>query len=100
MWLIDRDAKQFADWGIDYVKYDWKEWTLNEGSKGFEVDKGKSQDKTEAVTKRVFDDFRAQDRDIVVSLSPDHDSAEEDASFRNTATSGVSPATSMRNGAA
>ena len=34
--------------------------------------------KTEAVTKRFFDDFRAVDRDIVISLSPDH-SAHEDS---------------------
>jgi len=24
-WFVDRDARQFADWGIDYVKYDWGE---------------------------------------------------------------------------
>ena len=25
-WFVDADARQFADWGIDYVKYDWKNW--------------------------------------------------------------------------
>jgi len=77
VWLVDRDAKQFADWGIDYVKYDWKEWTLKQGPNGWGQAGGKSSDKTEAVTKRVFDDFRAQDRDIVISLSPDHSAAED-----------------------
>ena len=28
VWFVDRDAQQFADWGIDYVKYDWLEWDL------------------------------------------------------------------------
>ncbi len=76
-WRVDRDAKQFADWGIDYVKYDWKEWTLEKKGDIYKVDRSKPVIKTEAFTKRVFDDFRAQDRDIIVSLSPNH-SREED----------------------
>jgi alpha-galactosidase len=77
VWFVDRDARQFAEWGIDYVKYDWKEWTLVKGVKGYEADKSKSVRKTEAVTKRLHDDFRAVDRDIIISLSPDHDSFED-----------------------
>lgn len=37
VWLVDRDARQFAEWGIDYVKYDWKEWTLEQGANGYEA---------------------------------------------------------------
>ncbi|MFT3992019.1 MAG: glycoside hydrolase family 27 protein [Luteolibacter sp.] len=77
-WFVDRDAKQFADWGIDYVKYDWIDWTLVPGPKGFEADKSKPQRKTEANAKRVFENFRAQDRDIVISLSPGHDAVEDE----------------------
>ncbi|MFT4177085.1 MAG: putative Ig domain-containing protein [Luteolibacter sp.] len=76
-WFVDRDAKQFAEWGIDYVKYDWKEWTLIEGPLSFEVDTSLPVRKTEANTKRVYDDFRSLDRDIVISLSPDHDTEED-----------------------
>lgn len=77
VWLVDRDARQFADWGVDFVKYDWKEWTLEKTGNGYEAVKDKPVHKTEAVTKRVHDDFRAVDRDIVVSLSPDHDALED-----------------------
>lgn len=77
VWLVDRDAKQFADWGVDYVKYDWKEWTLVRQGDGYEVDKSMPQHKTEEITKRFYDDFRALDRDIVISLSPDHDEHED-----------------------
>ena len=77
-WLVDKDAQQFADWGIDYVKYDWKEWQLVKKNKGgYGVDGSKAKIKTEANTKRFYDDFRALDRDIVISLSPCH-TLEED----------------------
>lgn len=77
-WMIDRDARQFAEWGVDYVKYDWKEWSLVKNQAGaFAPAKGKSEDKSEAVTKRFHDDFRAVDRDIVISLSPRHSAAED-----------------------
>lgn len=33
-WFIDRDAKQFAEWGIDYVKYDWVETKLVKDENG------------------------------------------------------------------
>jgi alpha-galactosidase len=77
VWLVDRDARQFAEWGIDYVKYDWKEWTLQKGERGYEAAKDKPRIKTEAITQRVHDDFRALERDIVISLSPDHDNSED-----------------------
>ena len=79
VWFVDRDARQFAEWGIDYVKYDWKEWTLKKSDKGWAPDPQKSERKTEAsgIARRVYDDFRAVDRDIVISLSPDHDETED-----------------------
>ncbi|KAF0096455.1 MAG: alpha-galactosidase [Puniceicoccaceae bacterium 5H] len=79
VWLVDRDARQFAKWGIDYVKYDWKEWTLVEGEKGYWPDASKPQHKTleSGITQRVHHDFRALDRDIVISLSPNHDAYED-----------------------
>jgi len=76
VWLVDRDARQFAKWGIDYVKYDWKEWTLDQTDKGYWPRKDKSEAKTESITKRVYHDFRTLDRDIVISLSPDHSDLE------------------------
>lgn len=79
VWLVDRDARQFAAWGIDYVKYDWKEWTLGKAEKGFWPREDLPQHKTQesGITKRVHDDYRAVDRDIVISLSPNHDDYED-----------------------
>lgn len=44
------DAKQFADWGFDYLKYDWNPAELTE-------------------TKEMYEDLRNSGRDIVFSLS-------------------------------
>ena len=43
-------AKQYADWGIDYLKYDWNPIEIPE-------------------TKAEFDILRNSGRDIVLSLS-------------------------------
>lgn len=79
VWFVDRDARQFAEWGIDYVKYDWKEWTLVPATEGFWPDEKLPERKTpgSGITRRVHDDFRAVDRDILVSLSPRHDEDED-----------------------
>lgn len=79
VWFVDRDARQFAEWGIDYVKYDWKEWTLVPAADGFLPDEKLPERKTSesGITRRVHDDFRAVDRDIVISLSPRHDENED-----------------------
>ena len=77
VWLVDRDARQFAKWGIDYVKYDWVEWTLEKGDEGYWPSEDQPQRKTETNSKRVHDDFRALDRDIVLSFSPVHDALED-----------------------
>ena len=83
VWLIDRDARQFAAWGVDFVKYDWKEWPLVRGADGtFAPDEKANHDKTEAITRRFHDDFRAVDRDIVLSLSPRHSTAEDPIAVR------------------
>lgn len=49
-WFFDRDAKQWADWGFDYVKIDWKPNDV-------------------PTAKRVYEDLQKSNRDIVLSLS-------------------------------
>lgn len=49
-WHFARDARQFADWGFDYVKIDWKPNDL-------------------PTTERLAADLQACPRDIVLSLS-------------------------------
>ncbi len=79
VWFIDRDAKQFADWGIDYVKYDWVEGPLEKQKNGNykRIEDGYLR-KTDSITRRFFNDFRALDRDIVISLSPSTPIAEDE----------------------
>ncbi|MDD7983517.1 glycoside hydrolase family 27 protein [Lentisphaera marina] len=96
VWLVGRDAQQFADWGIDYVKYDWKEWTLEKNEKelahilkkkphlgenalkGYWPSKKKSIKTPESgITKRVHDNFYELERDIILSLSPKHEDLED-----------------------
>jgi alpha-galactosidase len=48
--FADQDVKQWAAWGVDYLKYDWNPIELPE-------------------TKQMFDALRASGRDIVFSLS-------------------------------
>ena len=80
VWFVDRDAQQFADWGIDYVKYDWKEWKLVEKNGSFNPSKsGQAKKLTNGIIQRFHKDFRDLDRDIVLSLSPVH--AEEEDKF-------------------
>ncbi len=77
-WFVDRDAQQFADWGIDYVKYDWVEVELEKDDRGVYRRQSESNiRKTDSITGRFYNDFRSLDRDIVISLSPRH-YAEED----------------------
>ncbi len=49
-WFFDRDARQFAEWGFDYIKVDWQP---NDGP----------------TTRRIHEDLFAAGRDIVLSLS-------------------------------
>lgn len=78
-WFVDRDAKQFAEWGIDYVKYDWVEVPLIKNEQGkYTRDRTVRIKKTDSITSRFYKDFRSLDRDIVLSLSPGHN-PEEDA---------------------
>jgi alpha-galactosidase len=72
-WFIDRDAKQFAEWGIDYVKYDWVETKLVKDENGnYKRPKTTELRKSDSITGRFYNDFRSLDRDIVISLSPSH----------------------------
>ena len=81
VWFVDRDAQQFAEWGIDYVKYDWLEWDLvtdREQKDGVKpVRHGRDKKAENGITQRFYNDFRALDRDIVVSLSPKHNTGED-----------------------
>jgi alpha-galactosidase len=56
--FFDQDAKQWADWGVDYLKYDWHPIDLPH---------------TEAMSKAL----RSSGRDIVYSLSNEADIAHE-----------------------
>jgi len=77
-WFVDRDAKQFAEWGIDYVKYDWVEAELEKNDNGiYQRNNSSKIRKTDSITGRFYDDFRSLDRDIVVSLSPGHNPEED-----------------------
>ncbi|MGI6495453.1 MAG: glycoside hydrolase family 27 protein [Kiritimatiellia bacterium] len=49
-WFFDRDARQWAEWGFDYVKVDWNPNDV-------------------PTTRRIHDDLRRCPRDIVLSLS-------------------------------
>lgn len=49
-WFFDKDARQWADWGFDYVKVDWKPNDV-------------------ATTERIASDLAKCDRDIILSLS-------------------------------
>lgn len=77
VWLVDRDVKQFAEWGVDYVKYDWIDWTLEKTAEGWWPAETAPQRKSESVVRRVYDDVRSVDRDIVLSLSPAHQPMED-----------------------
>jgi len=78
-WFVDRDAKQFAEWGIDYVKYDWVEVPLEKDENGiYQRDRSVKIRKSDAITGRFYNDFRSLDRDIVISLSPRHNPEEDD----------------------
>lgn len=78
-WFVDRDAQQFADWGIDYVKYDWVEVELTKNQDGrYSRINTERIRKTDSITGRFFNDFRSLDRDIVISLSPGHNPEEDE----------------------
>jgi alpha-galactosidase len=49
-WFMDRDAQQWADWGIDYVKVDWNPNDV-------------------ALSQQILDNLKQSGRDIVLSLS-------------------------------
>ncbi|MBF4472406.1 putative Ig domain-containing protein [Flavobacterium sp. HJJ] len=49
-WFLDKDAKQFAEWGFDFVKVDWKPNDIK-------------------TTKRFSEDLLGKGRDIVFSVS-------------------------------
>lgn len=50
VWMFDKDAKQWGEWGFDYVKVDWKPNDI-------------------PTTERIAKDLKEAGRDIVLSLS-------------------------------
>ena len=67
--LTDRDALQYAAWGVDYIKYDWKNSTFLSPPMVQPV-KRSDQPKTPESIARLDAELRAAPRDIVLSLSP------------------------------
>jgi alpha-galactosidase len=79
VWFVDRDAQQFAEWGIDYVKYDWVEAPMSKDENGiYHRDRTIRIRKSDSITGRFYRDFRSLDRDIVISLSPRHNPEEDE----------------------
>lgn len=82
-WFVDRDAKQFAEWGIDFVKYDWVEVELEKKENGdYRRHSDKKIRKSDSITGRFYNDFRSLDRDVVISLSPGHNPEEDDVASK------------------
>ena len=77
VWYVDRDAQQFAEWGIDYVKYDWVEVLIKAENGKYKFDRSVKVRKSDSITSRFYNDFRSLDRDIVLSLSPSHNPEED-----------------------
>jgi alpha-galactosidase len=97
-WFVDNDVRQFAEWGIDYVKYDWSERVDQDELMSYVRDHqampdnakthygvDPKQGKYEYWTRRFRDSFRATDRDIILSLSPRSDfaSAKVNSTYSN-----------------
>jgi alpha-galactosidase len=77
VWFVDKDAQQFAEWGIDYVKYDWVEVLIKDENGKYKFDRSVKIKKSDSITNRFYNDFRSLDRDIVISLSPRHNPEED-----------------------
>ncbi|MDB6114888.1 MAG: Alpha-galactosidase [Lacunisphaera sp.] len=75
--LTDRDALQYAAWGVDYVKYDWKNSTFTSPPMVQPV-RRTDQPKTPESIARLDAELRATPRDLVLSLSPIADWANRD----------------------
>jgi alpha-galactosidase len=87
--FADNDAKQWAAWGIDYLKYDWNP-------------RSKPQVSDDVFEKQVADMAAAlknSGRDIVTA-TPTPCPSTRSAGFRNTSTAGERPATSATRGGA
>lgn len=67
--LTDRDAWQYAEWGVDFVKYDWRNWRFTEPP-GPANPKRELRPKSSDSIDRLARELRATGRDIVLSLSP------------------------------
>jgi alpha-galactosidase len=88
VWLVDIDAKQMADWDVDFMKYDWTDRTYEKEENGQYkreangqlieyVPDGIDAYKEEQNVKRLVEDYRSVERDIFISSSPVHNSRQD-----------------------
>jgi alpha-galactosidase len=88
VWLADIDARQMAEWDIDFMKYDWFDRTYEKDDNGEYLRKengqlidhlpdGLSHYKDENNVQRWLKDYRSVGRDILLSSSPNHNSPQD-----------------------
>jgi len=80
--LTAEDARQYAAWGVDYIKYDWKNSTFQSPPMVKPV-RRTDHPKTPESIERLSRELRAMNRDIVFSLSPVSDFEIRDALARH-----------------
>ena len=69
VWFVDRDAAQFAEWGIDYVTTGWVGSAHRCRTTGGRTARPRQPPQTgQRHHPTFYQDFRALDRDIVLSL--------------------------------
>jgi alpha-galactosidase len=67
--FTDRDARQYAAWGVDFIKYDWRNSVLHHTPLQPPVKRTDYPKIPESIA-RLARELKATDRDIVLSLSP------------------------------
>jgi alpha-galactosidase len=68
-WLYEKqDARQYAEWGFDYLKYDWCSYGEIVSKVKPDFESGRDIDIDQAPYTRMHKALSAQDRDIVFSL--------------------------------
>lgn len=68
-WFTDHDARQYAAWGVDYIKYDWKNWHFTD-PRGTKNPARTQEPKSPDSIARISRELRDSGRDIVLSFSP------------------------------
>jgi len=88
VWLADVDAKQYAQWGIDFMKYDYNDRTYEKDKSGEYKQKengtlieytpdGIVSYKDEKNFERLVRDHSSFGRDMLISSSPTHDARQD-----------------------